>query len=44
MVRLGIVSVFQNEGASLEEWIRFHQAQGFARFYLFDDKSTDNSR
>ena len=44
MVRLGIVSVFQNEGASLGEWIRFHQAQGFARFYLFDDKSTDDSR
>jgi hypothetical protein len=44
VVRLGIVSVFQNEGASLEEWIRFHQAQGFTRFYLFDDKFTDNSR
>jgi glycosyltransferase involved in cell wall biosynthesis len=44
MVRLGIVSVFQNEGGSLKEWIRFHQAQGFTRFYLFDDKSTDNSR
>jgi hypothetical protein len=44
VVRLGIVSVFKNEGASLEEWIRFHQAQGFTRFYLFDDQSTDDFR
>lgn len=43
MTRLGICSVFKNEAANLEEWILFHQAQGFTRFYLFDDKSTDDS-
>jgi glycosyltransferase involved in cell wall biosynthesis len=43
MTRLGICSVFKNEAANLEEWVLFHQAQGFTRFYLFDDKSTDNS-
>lgn len=44
MTRLGICSVFQNEGANLEEWLLFHQAQGFSRFFLFDDRSTDKSR
>ena len=42
MVRLGICSVFKNEAANLEEWITFHLDQGFTRFYLVDDKSTDN--
>lgn len=43
MTRLGICSVFKNEAASLKEWIEFHLNQGFIRFYLFDDKSTDES-
>jgi hypothetical protein len=43
MTRLGICSVFKNEAANLEEWIDFHLNQGFTRFFLFDDKSTDQS-
>ena len=42
MTRLGICSVFKNEASNLAEWVRFHQDQGFTRFYLFDDKSTDD--
>lgn len=36
--------MFRDEGPYLEEWIRFHQAQGFSRFYLFDDRSNDGFR
>jgi hypothetical protein len=43
-MRLGICSQFRNEAPYLVEWIRFHQAQGFSRFYLFDDKSNDDFR
>jgi len=43
MTRLGICSVFKDEAASLTEWVDFHLNQGFTRFYLFDDKSTDES-
>ena len=36
--------MFRDEGPYLAEWIRFHQAQGFSKFYLFDDKSSDGFR
>lgn len=36
--------MFRDEGPYLAEWIRFHQAQGFSKFYLFDDKSSDDFR
>ena len=40
--RLGICTIFRNEAEYLSEWISFHRAQGFSRFFLFDDISTDN--
>lgn len=39
---LGIAAMFKDEAPYLDEWVRFHKAQGFARFYLFDDCSSDN--
>jgi len=41
-VDLAISAVFKNEASYLDEWITFHQAQGFSRFFLFNDNSTDN--
>eukprot|EP01113_Clastostelium_recurvatum_P035999 TRINITY_DN5074_c0_g1_i7.p1 TRINITY_DN5074_c0_g1~~TRINITY_DN5074_c0_g1_i7.p1 ORF type:complete len:721 (+),score=180.90 TRINITY_DN5074_c0_g1_i7:104-2266(+) len=41
---LSVCTVFKNEGAYLEEWIRFHTVVGVTRFYLYDDASTDDSR
>ena len=43
-MKMGICSMFRDEGPYLAEWIRFHQAQGFSKFYLFDDKSSDGFR
>lgn len=40
-VKLGVVAMFRNEARYLEEWINFHEAQGFSHFYLFDDQSSD---
>jgi hypothetical protein len=43
-MRLGICSIFRDEAGVLDEWIQFHVEQGFNRFYLFDDASTDDFR
>jgi len=35
---------FKDSAAYLEEWLLFHHVQGFRRFYLYDNDSTDNWR
>ena len=33
----------KNEAPYLAEWIEFHLLQGFEKFYIYDDNSTDNT-
>lgn len=33
----------KNEAPYLAEWIEFHLLQGFERFYIYDNRSTDNT-
>lgn len=37
-----IVTIFQNEGPYLKEWIEFHKLVGAQHFYLYNNLSTDN--
>jgi hypothetical protein len=37
-MRLGIVSIQRGRARYLVEWIAFHQAVGFERFYLYTDE------
>jgi hypothetical protein len=39
---LAFVAVFRDEAMYLDEWIRFHHAQGVNHFFLYNDKSIDN--
>ncbi len=39
---LSICAILQNEGPFLKEWIEFHKLQGVAKFYLYNNNSTDN--
>ena len=41
--RLFIGSTMRNEGPYLKEWIEFHLARGFEKFYIADNDSTDDS-
>jgi hypothetical protein len=41
MERLAICAVFKNEAPFLLEWIAYHRAIGFDRFFLYDNDSTD---
>jgi len=33
---------FRDSAAYLHEWLLFHRVQGFTRFYLYDNESSDN--
>lgn len=37
-----VVAIFKDEAPYLAEWIQFHRLQGFDRFLLFDNDSSDN--
>jgi hypothetical protein len=39
---LAICAVFKNEAPYLDEWVRFHKAQGVEHFYLYNNFSDDN--
>ena len=39
---LAICAIFKNEAPYLDEWIRFHRAQGVEHFYLYNNFSDDN--
>ncbi|MCF2871442.1 glycosyltransferase family 92 protein [Octadecabacter sp. G9-8] len=40
---LAIAVLIKNEAASIDEWLRFHQAAGVSHFILYDDGCTDDS-
>lgn len=44
MKNLSIVTMAQNEGNNLKEWIDFHVRQGVDYFVVYDHLSTDNTR
>lgn len=44
MKNLAIVTMSQNEGNNLHEWIDFHVKQGVDYFVIYDHNSTDNTR
>lgn len=37
-----IFSIFKNEASYLKEWVVFHKLQGFEKFYLYNNESSDN--
>jgi hypothetical protein len=39
---LSICAIYKDEAAYLAEWIEFHRLVGVERFFLYDDRSTDN--
>jgi hypothetical protein len=42
MKTLGACLCFKDSSAYLEEWLLFHYVQGFRRFYLYDNDSSDD--
>jgi len=42
-VSLSVVTIVRNESAYIAEWIAFHRLVGVDRFYIYDDKSTDDT-
>ena len=40
-MRLAICAIFKNEAPYLLEWLAYHRAVGFDRFFLYDNGSTD---
>ena len=43
-VKLAICAIFRDEARHLPEWIVFHRLLGVERFYLYDNRSTDDWR
>ena len=41
---IAIATIMKNEGAYLEEWIKYHLLVGIKKFYLYDNESTDNTK
>jgi len=39
---LGICLLFKDSAQYLEEWLLFHHIQGFRRFFLYNNESSDN--
>jgi hypothetical protein len=39
---LAVCAIFKNEAPYLREWVGFHQAQGVGRFWLYDNRSTND--
>ena len=37
-----VCTIFRNEAPHLREWIQFHRLQGFQRFHLYNNESTDD--
>lgn len=37
-----VCAVFKDEAPHLREWIQFHRLQGFERFHLYNNESSDN--
>jgi hypothetical protein len=43
-VELAVCAIFRDEAPYLAEWIAFHRLVGVERFYLYDNRSTDDWR
>lgn len=43
-LRLAICAIFRDEARYLAEWVTFHSLQGVERFWLYDNRSTDDWR
>jgi glycosyl transferase family 92 len=43
-IALAVCAVFRDEARYLAEWVSFHRIQGVERFYLYDNRSTDDWR
>jgi hypothetical protein len=41
---LAICAIARNEGPYFEEWIDWHSNLGVAKFYIYDNESTDNTK
>lgn len=41
-VELAVCAIFRDEAQYLEEWLTFHAGVGVQRFYLYNDRSTDD--
>lgn len=37
-----VFSIFKDEAPYLKEWVAFHKIQGFEKFYLYNNESSDN--
>jgi len=43
-IGLAVCAVFRDEARYLPEWVSFHRIQGVERFYLYDNRSSDDWR
>jgi len=43
-IELAICAIFRDEGRYLAEWVTFHRLQGVERFYLYENRSSDDWR
>jgi hypothetical protein len=43
-IGLAVCAIFRDEARYLAEWVSFHRLQGVERFYLYDNRSTDEWR
>jgi len=41
-IELAICAIFRDEARYLAEWVSFHRVQGVERFYLYDNRSSDD--
>ncbi|HZO58494.1 MAG TPA: glycosyltransferase family 92 protein [Solirubrobacterales bacterium] len=41
---LAVCAIYRNEGPYLREWIEFHRLVGVEKFFLYDNRSTDDHR
>jgi hypothetical protein len=43
-IALAVCAIFRDEARYLAEWVSFHRLQGVERFYLYDNRSSDDWR
>jgi Glycosyltransferase family 92 len=43
-IGLAVCAIFRDQARYLAEWVNFHRIQGVERFYLYDNRSTDDWR
>src|SRR3954447_16807791 len=41
-IGLAVCAIFRDQARYLAEWVSFHRIQGAERFYLYDNRSTDD--